>query len=123
MRTMIAVMVPAARFSSILRVLLPFDESARPIYFRNTALLWQIDERAPPTQPTVANFVLPQVLALTYTAHDMTPFARDWRRWTTSIVCEHGQKTFGCYRTKDDILKLLSLLPKPELLIVHADTA
>ncbi len=27
--------------------------------------------------PTVANFVLPQVLALTYTAHDMAPFARD----------------------------------------------
>jgi Eco57I restriction-modification methylase len=28
-------------------------------------------------QPTVADFVLPQVLALTYTAHDMVPFARD----------------------------------------------
>ncbi len=28
-------------------------------------------------QPTVADFVLPQVLALTYTAHDMAPFARD----------------------------------------------
>ena len=27
--------------------------------------------------PTVADFVLPQVLALTYTAHDMAPFARD----------------------------------------------
>jgi hypothetical protein len=118
-------------------------------------------------QPTVADFVLPQVLALTYTAHDMAPFARDmgyvdsagqvlppfvWdeeeRRmrlaaldavffWlygldandaaymldTFPIVCEHDQKTFGCYRTKDDILKLLSLLPKPELLIARADTA
>ena len=28
-------------------------------------------------RPTVADFVLPQVLALTYTAHDMAPFARD----------------------------------------------
>lgn len=28
-------------------------------------------------QPTVADFVLPQVLALTYTAFDMAPFARD----------------------------------------------
>ncbi len=27
--------------------------------------------------PTVADFVLPQVLALTYTAHDLAPFARD----------------------------------------------
>jgi hypothetical protein len=27
--------------------------------------------------PTVADFVLPQVLALSYTAHDMAPFARD----------------------------------------------
>jgi hypothetical protein len=29
------------------------------------------------TSPTVADFVIPQVLALTYTAHDMAPFARD----------------------------------------------
>jgi hypothetical protein len=28
-------------------------------------------------QPTVAGFVVPQVLALSYTAHDMAPFARD----------------------------------------------
>ena len=28
-------------------------------------------------QPTVADFVVPQVLALTYTAHDMAPFAKD----------------------------------------------
>ena len=28
-------------------------------------------------QPTVADFVIPQVLALSYTAHDMSPFARD----------------------------------------------
>ncbi len=27
--------------------------------------------------PTIADFVIPQVLALTYTAHDMAPFARD----------------------------------------------
>jgi len=27
--------------------------------------------------PSVADFVIPQVLALTYTAHDMAPFARD----------------------------------------------
>jgi len=29
------------------------------------------------SHPTVADFVIPQVLALTYTAHDMAPFARD----------------------------------------------
>jgi hypothetical protein len=29
------------------------------------------------TQATVADFVIPQVLALSYTAHDMAPFARD----------------------------------------------
>ena len=28
-------------------------------------------------QPTVADFIVPQVLALSYTAHDLTPFARD----------------------------------------------
>ncbi len=28
-------------------------------------------------EPSVADFVIPQVLALTYTAHDMAPFARD----------------------------------------------
>jgi hypothetical protein len=28
-------------------------------------------------EPTVADFVLPQVLALSYTAHDLAPFARD----------------------------------------------
>jgi hypothetical protein len=35
----------------------------------------------------------------------------------------HHRKAFGYYRTKDDILKLLSLLPKPELPIARADTA
>jgi Eco57I restriction-modification methylase len=29
------------------------------------------------TNPTVADFVVPQVLALSYTAHDLAPFARD----------------------------------------------
>ena len=29
------------------------------------------------TEPTIADFVLPQVLALSYTAHDLAPFARD----------------------------------------------
>jgi hypothetical protein len=28
-------------------------------------------------RPTVADFVVPQVLALSYTAHDLAPFARD----------------------------------------------
>ncbi|MBS0500025.1 MAG: hypothetical protein JSR74_06795 [Proteobacteria bacterium] len=28
-------------------------------------------------RPTVADFVIPQVLALSYTAHDLAPFARD----------------------------------------------
>ena len=104
--------------------------------------------------PTVADFVLPQVLALTYTAHDMAPFARDlgfvnasgevpppfqWdeeeRRarmaaldavffWlyglnaadaaymldTFPIVREQDTKTFGRYRTQEDILKRMALL-------------
>jgi len=104
--------------------------------------------------PTVADFVLPQVLALTYTAHDMAPFARDmgfvdasgqvlppfaWNEderrarlaaldalffWlygldamdatyilsTFPIVREQDQKTFGRYRTQDDILTALALL-------------
>lgn len=29
------------------------------------------------SRPTISDFVVPQVLALTYTAHDMAPFARD----------------------------------------------
>ena len=105
-------------------------------------------------QPTVADFVIPQVLVLSYTAHDMAPFARDlgyvndagqvlppfiWnpeeRRarlaaldavffWlygldasdsayilsTFPIVREQDMKSFGRYRTRDDILQLLSLL-------------
>lgn len=104
--------------------------------------------------PTVADFVLPQVLALTYTAHDMAPFARDmgyvdaqgdvlpplvWdedeRRArmaamdavffylyglqakdarymldTFPIVREHDQKVFGSFKTRDDILALLTLI-------------
>ncbi|MBB1076042.1 restriction endonuclease [Rhodoferax sp. 4810] len=104
--------------------------------------------------PKVADFVLPQVLALTYTAHDMAPFARDmgfvdasgnvlppftWNEderrarlaaldalffWlygldamdatyilsTFPIVREQDQKTFGRYRTQDDILTALVLL-------------
>ncbi|MDD2809656.1 hypothetical protein [Rhodoferax sp.] len=39
-----------------------------------------------PLHPSVADFVLPQVLALTYTAHDMAPFARD-----LGYVDAHGQ--------------------------------
>jgi hypothetical protein len=105
--------------------------------------------------PTVADFVLPQVLALSYTAHDLAPFARDlgyvdkagavlppfvWnedeRRARTAaldalffylyglnaeeaahilqsfpIVREQDEKAFGRYRTQDDILALLPLLP------------
>ena len=105
-------------------------------------------------QPTVADFVIPQVLALTYTAHDMAPFARDlgyvdaadqvlppfvWddeeRRtrlaaldalffWlyglsaddaayimdTFPIVRDQDTKSFGRYRTKDDVLAALRLL-------------
>ena len=108
--------------------------------------------------PTVADFVAPQVLVLSYTAHDMAPFARDlgyvdaagqalppfvWdeeqRRArlaaldavffylyglnaddaayildTFPIVRDQDQKAFGRYRTRDDILQLLSLLtPMP----------
>ncbi|MDR3454258.1 MAG: hypothetical protein P4L96_15930 [Rhodoferax sp.] len=32
--------------------------------------------------PSVADFVVPQMLALSYTAHDLAPFARGWPRWT-----------------------------------------
>ena len=104
--------------------------------------------------PTVADFVIPQVLALSYTAHDMAPFARDlgyvdaqgavmppfvWddeeRRTrlaaldalffylyglnlddaayildTFPIVREQDLKSFGRYRTQDDILAGLGLL-------------
>jgi len=104
--------------------------------------------------PSVADFVLPQVLALTYTAHDVAPFARDlgyvdasgqvlppfvWNEidrrarlaaldalffWlygldaldatyildTFPIVREQDAKTFGRYRTQDDILTALALL-------------
>jgi len=104
--------------------------------------------------PSVADFVVPQVLALTYTAYDMAPFARDlgyvdasgkvlppfaWndeeRRArlvaldalffylyglgaddaayvmdTFPIVREQDEKTFGRYRTKDDVLALLESL-------------
>ena len=107
-----------------------------------------------PPQPTVADFVWLQVLALTYTAHDMAPFARDmayvdaqgevlppfvWHEderrarlaaldalffWlydldateasyildTFPIVREQDIKTFGRYRTQDDILAVLALL-------------
>jgi hypothetical protein len=105
-------------------------------------------------KPTVADFVIPQVLALTYTAHDMAPFASDlgfvndkgevlppfvWndeeRRArmaaldalffhlyglgaddaayimdTFPIVREQDEKTFGRFRTKEDVLALLPLL-------------
>ncbi len=103
--------------------------------------------------PSVADFVIPQVLALTYTAHDMAPFARDlgyvnskgevlppfvWndeeRRVrvaaldalffhlygldandlayvmdTFPIVREQDEKAFGHYRTRDDVLRWLSM--------------
>ena len=36
--------------------------------------------------PSIADFVIPQVLALSYTAHDLAPFARD-----LGYVDEHGQ--------------------------------
>lgn len=105
-------------------------------------------------QPSVADFVIPQVLALTYTAHDMAPFARDlgyvdahgqvlpplmWNEEerrarlvaldalffylyglnaddasyimsTFPIVREQDEKTFGRYRTRDDVLARLALL-------------
>jgi hypothetical protein len=109
-------------------------------------------------QPTVADFVIPQVLALSYTAHDLAPFARDlgyvndqgevlppfvWndedRRArlaaldalffylygineddaaymldTFPIVRQQDEAAFGRYRTKDDVLALLKLLPPPQ---------
>jgi hypothetical protein len=107
--------------------------------------------------PTIADFVVPQVLALSYTAHDLAPFARDlgyvdaqgavlppitWndedrrRRlaaldalffWlyglgeddaayvmdTFPIVRQQDEAAFGRYRTKEDVLALLRLLPPP----------
>jgi hypothetical protein len=106
-------------------------------------------------QPTVADFVIPQVLALSYTAHDLAPFARDlgyvdaagdvlpplvWddedRRarlaaldalffhlyglgeddaayvlGTFPIVRQQDMAAFGRYRSLDDVLALLRLLP------------
>jgi hypothetical protein len=38
-------------------------------------------------KPTVADFVIPQVLALSYTAHDMAPFARDRVMWMKQARC------------------------------------
>lgn len=108
-------------------------------------------------EPTIADFVVPQVLALSYTAHDLAPFARDlgyvdaqgqvlppfvWndddrrRRlaaldalffWlyglgaddaahvlgTFPIVRQQDEAAFGTYRTQDDVLALLRLLPLP----------
>lgn len=62
--------------------------------------------------PTVADFALPQVLALTYTANDMDSFARDttYMLDTFPIVREQDIKTFGSYRTQHGILQLLALL-------------
>jgi hypothetical protein len=106
-------------------------------------------------EPTVADFVIPQVLALSYTAHDLAPFARDlgyvdstgqvlppivWndddRRArlaaldalffhlyglgeddaayvmdTFPIVRQQDLAAFGRYRTQEDVLALLRLLP------------
>jgi len=108
-------------------------------------------------EPTIADFVIPQVLALSYTAHDLAPFARDlgyvdeqgnalppfvWndedrrRRLaaldalffhlyglsvddaayvldTFPIVRQQDEAAFGRYRTKEDVLALLELLPAP----------
>ncbi len=107
--------------------------------------------------PTIADFVTPQVLALSYTAHDLAPFARDLGyvdeqgqvlppiRWddedrrrrlaaldalffwlyglgtddaayvldTFPIVRQQDEAAFGRYRTKEDVLALLRLLPPP----------
>ena len=106
----------------------------------------------------MADFVIPQVLALSYTAHDLAPFARDlgyvdstgqvlppivWddedRRArlaaldalffhlyglgqddaayvmdTFPIVRQQDLAAFGRYRTKDDVLALLRVLPAGE---------
>ena len=106
--------------------------------------------------PRIADFVIPQVLALSYTAHDLAPFARDlgyvdaqgevlppftWndedrrRRMaaldalffhlyglgtddagyvmdTFTIVREQDEAAFGRYRSKDDVLALLTLLQR-----------
>ena len=52
-----------------------FNEALPPAFaarMRETGLMNGHHER-----PTVADFVIPQVLALSYTAHDLAPFARD----------------------------------------------
>jgi hypothetical protein len=107
--------------------------------------------------PTLADFVVPQVLALSYTAHDLAPFAQDLGyvdadgqvlppiRWddedrrrrlaaldalffwlyglglddaayvmdTFPIVRQQDEAAYGRYRTKDEVLALLKLLPAP----------
>jgi len=60
-----AVVIAPARFQDPLPA--PFAQAMRAAQLMN----------GHHPQPTVADFVIPQVLALTYTAHDMAPFARD----------------------------------------------
>ena len=60
-----AVVIAPARFNDLL-----------PTAFAQAMLAAKLMNGRHP-QPTVADFVIPQVLALTYTAHDMAPFARD----------------------------------------------
>jgi len=52
-----------------------FDEPLPPAFAEAMRAAKLMNGHQP--QPTVADFVIPQVLALTYTAHDMAPFARD----------------------------------------------
>ncbi|MCL2344465.1 MAG: Eco57I restriction-modification methylase domain-containing protein [Desulfobulbus sp.] len=113
--------------------------------------------KAPAASLPASDFIIEQVLALSYTAHDLAPFARDlghvdatgqplppfiWndenRRAriaaldalffhlyglnvddaayvldTFPIVREQDERTFGRYRSKDDVLALLPLLENP----------
>jgi len=52
-----------------------FDEPLPPVFAAAMRAAKLMNGHHP--HPTVADFVLPQVLALSYTAHDMAPFARD----------------------------------------------
>lgn len=113
-RTMIAAFIPGSAAGNTLPLLLsdslgapelslllanlnaiPFDYVARQ-KAQSTHLNWYIVEQLPVISPerfqasigtqNIADFIRQQVLALTYTAHDMAPFARDM-----GYVDAHGE--------------------------------
>ncbi|MBK9136129.1 MAG: Eco57I restriction-modification methylase domain-containing protein [Betaproteobacteria bacterium] len=142
-----------------------FDDPLPPAFAEHLRAAGLMNGRHP--HPTIADFVVPQVLALSYTAHDLAEFARDLGyvdeaghvlppvRWddedrrqrraaldalffhlyglgaddaayvldTFPIVREQDEAAFGRYRTKDDVLALLALLPVPAPPLAEAAAA